>query len=152
VAAVSVATMCFGIIAIGVVVWEQGLRGLGAIPIVAFAAIVFWFVTFVTAGLPVALTYLVARLLRIRSIYYYLVCGAVTGVALAPIYVTWSDWHEDDSMSFLQSYLQVVPIFVAIGAGAAATFWSTAGRYVCSKSTRSMRNYRSRPAVNLDAD
>jgi hypothetical protein len=68
---------------------------------VAFAAIVFWFVAFVTASLPVALTYLVARLLRIRSIFYYLLCGAVTGAALAPIFV-WFDWH-DDAAAFLRN-------------------------------------------------
>ena len=81
-AAVSAAAICFGTIEIGVVLWGEGLRGLGAIPIVAFAAIIFWFVAFVTAMLPVGLTYFVARVIGIHSIFYYLFCGAATGANL----------------------------------------------------------------------
>jgi len=137
-AAVSTATICFGIFEIGIVLWEESLRGLGSIVIVAFAAMVFWIVAFVTASLPVALAYLVARLLRIRSIFYYLLCGAVTGAALAPIFV-WFDWHED-AAAFIGEWLRDAPLFTAMGACAAATFWSIAGRYIRLEPYRSVGN------------
>lgn len=136
-AAVSAATACFATIEIGVVLWAEGLRGLAAITIVALAAIIFWFVACITAILPVTLAYAAARWLRIRSIYYYLACGAVTGAMLSPLFVAYG-WDEDDPVTF-SAALRAAPMFMVIGACGAAMFWYIAGRHIACKPATSLR-------------
>jgi hypothetical protein len=129
VCSVNVATLSFTLIDSSIVLYGAGPSGLGSVLTVAMvAAVIFWVVAFVTAILPVAVTYTAARSFQIRSIFYYLACGALTGAALAPIFV-WVDWY-DDAAAFLKEWLRDVPMFAAIGACAAATFWYKTGRHV----------------------
>jgi hypothetical protein len=127
--AVNIATLSFVIIDGGLLIYNVGPSAEGAaVAVITFGAIFFWVIVFVTAMLPVALTYVVARWLRIRHIFYYLVCGAVTGAMLAPIFV-WFDWHDDDP-PFREEWLRYAPIFATIGACAAAMFWYKTGRHI----------------------
>lgn len=119
---VNVATLSFTIIDGSIVLFHTGASGLGSVlTISTVAAVVFWVTAFITAIVPVTVTYTVARWFQIRSIFYYLSCGAFTGAALAPIFV-WVDWHEDDP-PFLDEWLRDMPMFAVIGACAAAMFW-----------------------------
>jgi hypothetical protein len=133
VCSVNIATLSFTLVDGGIVLFHTGASGLGSVVTVAMvAAVFFWVIAFVTAILPVTLTYTMARWFQIRSIFYYLACGALTGAALAPIFVR-VDWHEDDP-PFLEEWLRYAPMFAAIGACAAAMFWYKTGRYITYRS------------------
>jgi hypothetical protein len=131
--AVNAATLAF----VGVVGWvasrDLDLNLLGILLYSICAGIIFWIICFSASALPAGAAYAIARFFRIRSIFYYLVWGALTGAALAPIFV----WFESRPLSppFLDFYLDVAPRFMAIGALAAAVFWYKTGRHVGSEST-----------------
>jgi hypothetical protein len=127
--AVNAATLSFTIINNVIVLSRAEVIMVNTVVTVAIvAAVVFWIVAFITAMLPVAVTYAIARHCQIRSIFYYLACGALTGAALAPIFVR-VDWHEDDP-TFLEEWLRDMPMFAAVGACAAAMFWYKTGQYI----------------------
>ncbi len=99
-------------------------------PLIAMGAL-FWIFAFLIAMLPFAATYAVARRLKIRSISYYVVCGAITGAILTPVFVFLGpqmSWQNEQN--FLQDCVSWGPILGFSGACGAVAFWHTTGRHI----------------------
>jgi|SRR5579883_3279727 len=101
-----------------------------AIPVLVMGGF-FWIVAFFMALPPVALAYAVAAWCKLRSIFYYIACGAVTGFALTPVYVSMGpqqSWQNE--RSFSEDCLIWGPIFIICGICGAIAFWRRRGRHI----------------------
>ncbi len=103
--------------------------GRASLPVLVIIGQVFWFVAFVTALPPFVVSYVIARRLMIRSIFYYGAWGAATGLMLTPV-ALWLSPPDDPeySRTFLQGTMVLAPKFMFVGLCGALTYWSVAGR------------------------
>lgn len=93
--------------------------------------VTFWVAAFFTAWPLYAATYFVARHFRIRSAFYYVACGALTGLVLTPIFVAIGpqmSWQNEND--FREDSLTWGPILVMSGLCGALAFWHKIGRYL----------------------
>ncbi len=94
----------------------------------------FWFFGFITAMLPVAAIWALARRLRIASVFYYAAGGALTGVILTPVAVFLGDFFlgswDAPVRTLLVSWAEEAPRFAFVGACGALAFWYKAGRHL----------------------
>lgn len=100
-----------------------------SVPIIVMGAL-FWLFAFATAAAPFFATYALARRLGIRSILYYVVCGALTGLVLTPLFVIMGpqmSWQNEND--FREDCLIWGPILVMSGLFGALAFWHKTGRH-----------------------
>src|SRR5258707_4037721 len=84
--------------------------GRASLPVLVIIGQVFWFVAFVTALPPFVVSYVIARRLMIRSIFYYGAWGATTGLMLTPV-ALWLSPPDDpeSSRTVLQGTMALAP-------------------------------------------
>jgi len=100
-----------------------------AVPMLVIGAL-FWLFAFLTALAPFAATYALARRLGIRSILYYAICGALTGLMLTPVFVgVRPQMVGQEYTAFWQDCLTWGPILIASGLCGALAFWHRTGRH-----------------------
>jgi hypothetical protein len=100
-----------------------------ALPWLGFFGPMFWVYALFTAAWPFAATLTMARRWNIRSPFYYLACGAVSGIILTLVVLlpAWKHPSEHDE-SFLQDWLRLGPSFLLYGVCGSLAFWFIAGR------------------------
>ncbi len=90
----------------------------------------YWIGAF-AAALPLfAAAYAVARRLGIRSGLYYAACGALTGLALTPVFVIigpQTSWQNEND--FLQDCVSWGPILITSGLCGGLAFWHKTGHH-----------------------
>jgi hypothetical protein len=102
------------------VVWDR-------LTIVAVVGQVFWFVAFFAALPLFAAACVIARRLKIRSVFYYGAWGAVTGLVLTPV-AQWLTPADEAVRSFVQDIMFLAPKFMFYGLCGALAYWYVAGR------------------------
>ena len=91
------------------------------------------FFIFFTAIIPVLFVHRIAEQFSIRSFWYYVVCGALVGLALSPVAVVITpSWYTDppEAPPFLEQALNFARFSVPSGAAGGFAYWVVTGRYV----------------------
>jgi hypothetical protein len=123
--------------------WSNGFASTIPMPhrlfqfVIVMTAITFylWIFTLVIAVIPFLAVYQIATRFNIRNMVYYLVCGAVVGLTLTPVYVSLpapQPWDVDEP-PFLVQCVSAAPSLVISGAIGALVFWWTAGRHLANR-------------------
>jgi hypothetical protein len=88
-------------------------------------AIIFWFMAIWSAALPCYIVYKLAGRFGIRSIFYFLLCGALTALLLDPLFVAALPhmFFDQTIRSFTEEYLFQAPALVFSGAGGGLAYW-----------------------------
>jgi hypothetical protein len=90
------------------------------------------FVMYVTALLPFLAVRWVAKVLAIRNVWYYVVCGALVGTALCILAIAvlpYPAYDEPIAPSFAEQFATGAPIFAFSGAIGALVYWWKTGRH-----------------------
>jgi hypothetical protein len=121
-----------------------GLEGSGAV-------VGIWIITFHAALIPFASSVVIASRFNIRSGWYYALCGVLTGVGMAAIYVA-VDQLEPRSLEgatapgeIFETFLEASGLFAPSGLIGAMTYWWKRGRLagtMTSSSTAARRFHR----------
>jgi hypothetical protein len=90
----------------------------------------FWIIALVTAFLPFTVTCTIALRFKIRSIVFYIFCGALTSVILAPVYNAIRPIDIDVDRMFFRDWIMALPALIPVGIIGALVFWYIAGRHV----------------------
>ena len=125
---------------VGVSAWLQDLRsttGPTGIPflMLGLAAMIFWFMAMWSAALPCYIVYRVAGRFGIRSIFYFLLCGALTALLLDPVFVAVLPhmFFDQADRSFTEKYLFHAPVWVFSGVGGGLAYWLLLRRHLASR-------------------
>jgi hypothetical protein len=100
----------------------------------AIAGVFFWMVAFFAAMPPFLASYAIAQRLKLHNVFYYLLCGAITGLVLTPLAELIGDWllptGEPPVRGVLENWAFAAPRFMFVGACGALAFWYMAARRI----------------------
>jgi hypothetical protein len=91
------------------------------------------FFTFFTAIIPVLVVHTIAKQFSIKNIWYYVGCGALTGLALSPVAVILTpSWYTAPPVPppLLEQVLNFARYSVPSGAAGGFAYWVATGRFV----------------------
>ncbi len=94
--------------------WEGAL-------LIALTFFVFWIFAFLTASVPAFLTIKVAQRFNITSACYFLICGALAGAAVAPLFPAW--YTAPPEAGSLSDYLDFVRLSIPAGFVGGGLYW-----------------------------
>ena len=89
--------------------------------------------TFFTAMIPVLVVHKIAQKFSIRSFWYYVACGALTGLVLSPVAVfIMPSWYTDppELPPLLERALNFARFSVPSGAVGGFAYWIVTGRLI----------------------
>lgn len=94
--------------------------------VIALSFLVFWIFAFLSASVPAFITTKIAQRFNITNAGYFLICGALTGAAVAPFFPTWyTAPAETDSLS---NYLFFLRHSIPAGLIGGGLYWWKAVR------------------------
>jgi hypothetical protein len=100
--------------------------------ILAVLAVTFWIMAIWSAALPCYFVYRLAGRFGIRSIVYFVLCGALTALLLDPLFVAVLPhmFLHRDIPSFTEEYVFQAPALVFSGVGGGLTYWLLLRRHL----------------------
>jgi hypothetical protein len=109
---------------------------------------VLWILGFFTAFLPFIVACAIALRFKIRSIVFYITCGVLTAVILAPVFNAIRPIEVDEEPMFLRDWVSALPLLIPICVVGALVFWYVAGRHIGGATSRTPpTQYRRQPTL-----
>jgi len=92
----------------------------------------FWICALPMALPPFALSWQIAKKFEIGSFVYYVLCGAMAGLVLTPVFeeLVAPEVRLSDDPTFLQDCIRWWPTFILSGTCGALAFWYRTGRHL----------------------
>ena len=124
--AVGVATIAFGL---------EMLMTMHVSGLIILIMIIFAIVAALCAFIPFSIALMIARRFAIRSVPYYVICGALTAVILSPmcLFVHWCSSSESSdcpSPAFWEESVFCLKYWILPSVAGAVTFWAGYGRRI----------------------
>jgi hypothetical protein len=122
---------------LGASAWLHGVRSTtgpmgNPFLMLGVVAVIFWFMAIWSAALPCYVVYRLAGRFGIRSILYFLLCGALTALLLDPLFVAMIPhmYFEQTIRSFTEEYVFQAPALVFSGVGGGLAYWLLLRRHL----------------------
>ena len=98
-----------------------------------------WFLvavfTWLTSAIPFVISFLIAEKFSIRNVWYYVVCGTLTGIIATPVFTSRGGTFA--ILAVYERWITDAPLVAACGAFGGLVYWWKAGRFAGAVPTSS---------------